>query len=82
MDKQQDYWEKVYKTKQPDSVSWFQEHATRSLEIIQSIGAASNAQIIDVGGGASTLVDDLLTSGFKRDQERRAPVFAPTPATQ
>lgn len=65
MDKQQEYWEKVYKTKAPDAVSWFQEHATRSLEIIQSIGAASNAQIIDVGGGASTLVDDLLTGGFK-----------------
>ena len=65
MNKQQEHWEKAYQTKQPDSVSWFQEHATRSLEIIRSIGAASNAQIIDVGGGASTLVDDLLTSGFK-----------------
>lgn len=65
MDKQQEHWEKVYQTKQPDSVSWFQEHATRSLEIIRSIGVASNAQIIDVGGGASTLVDDLLTSGLK-----------------
>ena len=65
MNKQQEHWDKVYKTKAPDAVSWFQEHATRSLEIIRSIGAASNAQIIDVGGGASTLVDDLLTSGFK-----------------
>ena len=65
MNEQQEHWEKVYKTKAPDAVSWLQEHATRSLEMIQSIGAASNAQIIDVGGGASTLVDDLLTSGFK-----------------
>ena len=65
MNKQQEHWQKVYQTKAPDAVSWFQEHATRSLEIIRSIGAASNAQIIDVGGGASTLVDDLLTGGFK-----------------
>ena len=65
MNKQQEHWETVYQTKQPNSVSWFQEHATRSLEMIQSIGAASNAQIIDVGGGASTLVDDLLIGGFK-----------------
>ena len=65
MNKQQEHWEKVYQTKQPDSVSWFQEHATRSLEIIRSIGAPSDGKIIDVGGGASTLVDDLLIGGFK-----------------
>jgi ubiquinone/menaquinone biosynthesis C-methylase UbiE len=65
MDKQQEHWEKVYQTKLPDTVSWFQEHATRSLELIRSIGATSDANVIDVGGGASTLVDDLLTGGFK-----------------
>lgn len=65
MKKQQEHWEKVYQTKAPDTVSWFQEHATRSLEIIRSIGATSYAQIIDVGAGASTLVDDLLAGGFK-----------------
>lgn len=64
MDNQQ-HWEKVYQTKQPDSVSWFQEHATRSLEIIRSIGANPGSRIIDVGGGASTLVDDLLANGFE-----------------
>ena len=56
--------EKVYQNKASDAVSWFQEHATQSLEIIRSIGAPLNASIIDVGGGASTLVDDLLGSGF------------------
>lgn len=66
MDKQQEHWEKVYQTKQADSVSWFQEHATYSLEIIRSIGAASGANVIDVGGGASKLVDDLLNSGFQQ----------------
>jgi 2-polyprenyl-3-methyl-5-hydroxy-6-metoxy-1,4-benzoquinol methylase len=65
MEKQQEHWEKVYQTKASDAVSWFQEHATRSLEIIRSIGATSDAQIIDVGAGASTLVDDLLAGGFK-----------------
>jgi ubiquinone/menaquinone biosynthesis C-methylase UbiE len=65
MDKQQEHWEKVYQTKPSDAVSWFQEHATRSLEIIRSIGVTSGASVIDVGGGASTLVDDLLTGGIK-----------------
>lgn len=65
MQNQKEHWEKVYQTKQPDAVSWFQEHATRSLEIIHSIGASSDSNIIDVGGGASTLVDDLLHDGFK-----------------
>lgn len=36
---EQEHWEKVCKTKSADAVSWFQEHATRSLEIIRSIGA-------------------------------------------
>lgn len=62
---EQEHWEKVYKTKSADAVSWFQEHATRSLEIIRSIGATPESSIIDVGGGASTLVDDLLADGFK-----------------
>lgn len=60
-----EHWEKVYQTKQPDAVSWFQEHATRSLELIRSVGTSLNANVIDVGGGASTLVDDLLNSGFR-----------------
>lgn len=65
MHSQKEHWEKVYQTKQSDAVSWFQEHATRSLELIRSIGTPLNASIIDVGGGASTLVDDLLNDGFK-----------------
>lgn len=60
-----DHWEQVYQTKQPDAVSWFQEHATQSLDIIRSTGASLDANMIDVGGGASTLVDDLLDCGFK-----------------
>lgn len=66
MQNQKAHWEKIYQTKQPDAVSWFQAHAMRSLEIIRSIGAPADANIIDVGGGASTLVDDLLHDGFKQ----------------
>lgn len=58
------HWETVYSTKAVTSVSWFQEHAQRSLAIIQSTGVSKSARIIDVGGGASTLVDDLLEAGY------------------
>ena len=66
MKDQSAHWEKVYQTKSADAVSWFQEHASRSLNIIRSIGAQKSAGIIDVGGGASTLVDDLMSDGFDR----------------
>lgn len=59
-----DHWEKVYTTKATDSVSWFQPRADLSLELIKSTGMALNAGIIDVGGGASTLVDDLVAEGY------------------
>lgn len=58
------HWEAVYSTKSPDSVSWFQEHAEASLGLIASTGLGDSAAIIDVGGGASTLVDDLLAAGY------------------
>lgn len=59
-----DYWENVYSTKGTNAVSWFQEHADRSLRWIRAAAAAPDSSIIDVGGGASTLVDDLLADGF------------------
>jgi len=65
MNDQSEHWEKVYQTKSADAVSWFQAHASRSLDIIRAIGADKSAGIIDVGGGASTLVDDLLVDGFR-----------------
>lgn len=60
----QEHWEHVYQTKRPDAVSWFQTHATHSLDLIRSTGLPVDARLIDVGGGASTLVDDLLALGF------------------
>jgi len=62
MDSKQ-HWEQVYVTKASDSVSWFQEHADQSLRFIHNTGLGTNAAIIDVGGGASNLVDDLVAEG-------------------
>jgi ubiquinone/menaquinone biosynthesis C-methylase UbiE len=58
------HWEKVYETKATDAVSWYQEHAEQSLAMIHATGIGKDAAIIDVGGGASTLVDDLLAEGY------------------
>ncbi len=58
------HWENVYTTKKSDEVSWFQPHATASLDLIKKLECNRDAQIIDVGGGASTLVDDLLSLGY------------------
>jgi ubiquinone/menaquinone biosynthesis C-methylase UbiE len=60
-----DHWEKVYTTKAVTEVSWFQEHAELSLRLIRDAGVEASASIIDVGGGASTLVDDLLAHGYR-----------------
>ncbi len=59
-----EHWEKVYTSKATDAVSWFQPHADLSVDLIKGTGAALDAAIIDVGGGASTLVDDLLAAGY------------------
>jgi len=58
------HWEKIYRTKKPDAVSWFQPSLRLSLVLIRASGVAKSAAIIDVGAGASTLVDDLLTEGY------------------
>lgn len=58
------HWEQVYATKATDAVSWFQPQAATSLKLIQQTGIATTDAIIDVGGGASTLVDGLLANGF------------------
>lgn len=59
-----EHWERVYSSKATDAVSWFQEHAESSLRLIQATGVSGAAPVIDVGGGASTLVDDLLVYGY------------------
>jgi SAM-dependent methyltransferase len=60
----QQHWEGVYSSKASDQVSWFQPHAESSLRLIRNC-ANQQAHIIDVGGGASTLVDGLLDAGYR-----------------
>ena len=60
-----EHWEKLYTTKAATEVSWFQEHAQLSLKLIREAAIPTSASIIDVGGGASTLVDDLLAHGYE-----------------
>ena len=59
------HWEKVYATKQPHEVSWTQDKPTTSLDFIHSFKIPKTAQIIDIGGGDSRLVDYLLAEGFE-----------------
>ena len=60
----QAHWENVYQTKGRDEVSWFSEHLDTSLRLITDNSGGKDAAIIDVGGGNSNLVDDLLDNGF------------------
>ena len=59
------HWEKVYRTKQPNEVSWYRPHLEVSLQLIEEAAPNRDGQIIDVGGGESTLVDDLLIRGYR-----------------
>ena len=58
------HWEKIYQTNSSDEVSWFQAEAGRSLELIQRVAPSPASAILDVGAGASTLVDGLLHAGY------------------
>ena len=60
------HWEKVYRTKKPNQVSWYQSTAVLSLGLIRRVAPDLSAAIIDVGGGASTLVDGLIAAGYRR----------------
>jgi ubiquinone/menaquinone biosynthesis C-methylase UbiE len=59
-----EHWQLIYTTKAPTELSWFQHEPTRSLHLIQAVAPEREAAIIDVGGGASTLVDSLIASGY------------------
>ncbi len=61
----QDHWERVYTEKAPDAVSWYRPHLEKSLSLIEQCALGKSASIIDVGGGESTLVDDLLARGYE-----------------
>ena len=59
------HWEKVYRTKEPTEVSWYRPHLDVSLQLIEAAAPDRDANIIDVGGGESTLVDDLVARGYR-----------------
>jgi SAM-dependent methyltransferase len=61
----QTHWENVYTSKGENEVSWFQQSPAASLALIAEIGAAPTSGIIDIGGGASRLVDHLIEQGFR-----------------
>jgi trans-aconitate methyltransferase len=58
------HWENVYQAKGEREVSWFQETPSTSLDLIRSVGATRQSAIIDIGGGASRLVDALVDEGY------------------
>ncbi len=60
-----DHWQKVYTSKGENELSWFQENPAPSLEFIDRAGANPTSAIIDIGGGASRLVDALIERGFR-----------------
>lgn len=62
----QNHWNGVYATKAVDAVSWYAAHLESSLRLIRESAVDRDARIIDVGGGASTLVDDLLADGYRK----------------
>lgn len=57
------HWDRVYTGRAAHEVSWYQPHADRSLELIERIAAGRPSRVIDVGGGASTLVDRFVQGG-------------------
>ncbi len=59
-----EHWDRVYRTRTPESVSWYQRRPDVSLALIAASGIEKNAGLIDVGGGASALVDHLLDLGY------------------
>jgi SAM-dependent methyltransferase len=61
----QAHWENVYSTKGEKEVSWFEDSPTISLDLIRLTGVSSSTSIIDIGGGASRLVDALVDEGFE-----------------
>jgi len=60
------HWNRIYADKNPQQVSWYQSEPLTSLQLIDSSGIQSDEALIDIGGGASLLVDRLLAAGFSR----------------
>ena len=61
----QAHWQRVYKEKDENQVSWFQERPDISLALIEAVRADPSSAIVDIGGGASRLVDALIEKGYR-----------------
>jgi 2-polyprenyl-3-methyl-5-hydroxy-6-metoxy-1,4-benzoquinol methylase len=61
----QRHWSRVHSSKAPETVSWYQPSPRRSLALIQQAVLSRDARVLDVGGGTSFLVDELLDAGFR-----------------
>jgi hypothetical protein len=61
---QRQHWDEVYTAKSPTKVSWYQPHLELSLAFIERVAPSRSAAIVDIGGGTSTLVDDLILRGY------------------
>ena len=61
----EEHWEQVYSSKPTEELGWFAPHLQTSFSWITELGMSLEVPIIDVGGGASTLVDDLLDAGYR-----------------
>jgi SAM-dependent methyltransferase len=64
MDRQA-HWDRIYTGKSPEGLAWYQPHLDVSLRIVRSLDLPRTARILDVGGGASTFVRDLVDRGFE-----------------
>lgn len=64
MNSRAEHWQALYRTKDPATFSWYQAEPRLSRELIAATGVSRSAAILDVGGGASLLVDSLLSAGF------------------
>jgi ubiquinone/menaquinone biosynthesis C-methylase UbiE len=65
MENKKAHWETVFATKQPNEVSWTQEYPKTAIDYLQNLNLAKTANIIDIGGGDSNLVDALLEKGYQ-----------------
>lgn len=59
-----EHWQRVWTSKDFDAVSWFQPEPTPSLALLDALGVQPGDALVDIGGGASLLVDRLLAKGF------------------
>jgi SAM-dependent methyltransferase len=65
MEQNKQHWENVFSTKSPNEVSWTQDYPTTSMNYLENLNLSKTANIIDVGGGDSNLIDALLKKGYQ-----------------